>query len=141
MLDAGGDVVGVLVAQADEAVGAGGQPLSYAIPLHNHTEVIALIDASRVAACDPGFEAHALPGRGLMISRVDSDVFDGRADLQDGDVIVAANGESIVDSGDPRAWAWHYAYVRSPATEETTIRIERDSLELTLVGPCAPEEP
>ena len=61
LIDDRGNVVGVLVAQASEDLHPGAEPRSYAIPLHNHTEVTALIDASQGAECDPGFEGLALP--------------------------------------------------------------------------------
>ncbi|MCH7825416.1 MAG: trypsin-like peptidase domain-containing protein, partial [Acidobacteria bacterium] len=139
LLDDRGFVVGVLVARASEAVDLGEQRHSYAIPLHNHTEVIALIHASQGAECDPGFEGAAIPGRGFMISLGDSDGVAGRAGLRHGDVIVAVNGESIADLDN--ALAWYDAFVRSPAAAKITIQIERDDLVLELVGPCESEVP
>ncbi len=139
LIDDRGNVVGVLVAQASEDLHPGGEPRSYAIPLHNHTEVIALIDASQRAECDPGFTGAALPGRGWVVGIGDPEGLAGRAGLRNRDVIVAVNGESIADSDD--ALAWFDAFVRSSAGAEITIQIERDNLVLKLVGPCESEVP
>jgi len=133
LLDDLGFVVGVLVARAGADGGAGEGRPSYAIPLHGHAEVMALIAASRSAPFDPGFRGVSIPSRGYVIDQV---VFNGlaaRAGLQVEDVIVVVNGEAIADSDD--ALAWYDAFVRSPPGTKVTIQIERGGLQLELIAP------
>ena len=139
MLDDYGSVVGVLVARGHENVRRGEQRYSYAIPLQNHTEVMALIDASRSARFDPGFTVLSIPSRGVVIDRVVADGMAAGAGLRTADVIVRVNGEPVTDSDN--ALSWYNDFVRSSPGTRITIEIERDGLRFELVALDEPGVP
>jgi len=137
LLGADGVVVGVLVARDEAAPTDTERRRSYAIPIDEVVEVLQEAAASDDQV-DLGFVGFAGSGNGVIALSVDPDGAAARAGLENGDIIIAADGESL--AGGATQDAWLAALSAMPAGSEVTLTVRRraggsttDSAILTIV--------
>ena len=126
LLNAAGEVVGVVVARGNDADGAGGDSRSFAIPLVLGSQVQTLIAAAESDAFDMGFVAAYSPGY-IFVINLDPEGEGARQGLRDYDQILAIDGQRIPipDPGETVANRIYLRFRQRPPGTEIDLLISR----------------
>jgi S1-C subfamily serine protease len=123
LLNAAGEVVGVMVARDDATGAAGGGRSSYAIPLVLDREVQDLIVAAQSDSFDPGFLAGYMPGYVLVIN-FDPEGVGAQQGVRRNDRILAIDGKPVTDRAVAQE-AYRSLFLRRPPGTTVELLISR----------------